>query len=544
MSDDAEILREFEAEVLDRHHTTLPFWKTGSSRSWALLTGYDSFILVRYLRQERGMTTGGIQYLKSIDEGISAALRWHFEDTPTAFPEPTTTVDLGCAGEFLEFAGEYNTLSILHSMYGHNMITVECDRATRRVRFVPPAVQRIRPWYAMAERVQTESHLKTSQRPDVEWIGSNVSKLRFRFERGRIVLLEPRQLVDLGFIDRVRTLIGKELLPLPDETIFSAGFRMSSFREFWTALYAWSHCLSEIYLDSTFNGVEQARCMPTQHMTRRSFCEAMRSITGLELPEVEAIVTLLRFDPTDRKSDLFLQPFLCSADHVSWSALTVRLSRAERNLLKLMSRTRRFQAEAANLIGGRESQLLQQLGRFLAKRGGFQFRLNQKISAGGEEAEIDLLAYSVNAPEQVLVVEAKAILATDELNEQIESGRILRDEVERLDRRIRILSKMEPANRARIFRYVDWARVKSIHRLVVTPDSPPPSTFDCKSTPVVSFLTMQHSFRTRDLRSPLRICDAASERRWLQDEAVLRVDFKAVIIGNVTYEMPVDVTDV
>ena len=322
----------------------------------------------------------------------------------------------------------------------------------------------------------------------------------------------------------------------------TADFHMSSFREFWTALYAWPHCLSEIYLDLTFNGIEQAQCMPTQHIQRRSFCNVMQSITGLPLIEIEAIVNLLRFDPCNRKADLFLQPLLCSANNVSWSALAVRLSHAERNLLKLMSRTRRFQAEAANLIGGREIQLLQKLGRFLAKRGGFQFSLNQKISADGREAEIDLLAYSSNAPQQVLIVEAKAILATDELNEQKESGRILRDEVERLDRRIRILSEMDSAHRARIFRFVDWARVQSIHRLIVTPDSPPPSTFDCESTPVVSFLTMQHSFRARDLRSPLRICDAARERPWLHGETVLRVDYKNVLIGDVTYEIPIDIT--
>jgi hypothetical protein len=118
MNPHESILRDFEGQVLDRHHATLPLWRDdGRRRAWGLLSAYDSWILSHYYVQSLPKSPFAIQRFKAFHEALSTALRWHFADAPDGFPTPTADGDLiERAGNFLHFAADHFLLSNMHSM--------------------------------------------------------------------------------------------------------------------------------------------------------------------------------------------------------------------------------------------------------------------------------------------------------------------------------------------------------------------------------------------------------------------------------------------
>ena len=61
--------------------------------------------------------------------------------------------------------------------------------------------------------------------------------------------------------------------------------------------------------------------------------------------------------------------------------------------------------------------MLNELGVLLAKRGGYDYKLNCTFGYEGQSSEVDLLGYNRMVPAEVLVVEAKAVLAVDDVAE-------------------------------------------------------------------------------------------------------------------------------
>jgi hypothetical protein len=542
MKPNESILRGFE-QVLDRHHATLALWRDEAARrAWGLLTAYDGFVLSHYLVQDHPKSTYGIQRFKAIHEALSTALRWHFADSPRGFPSPVADGDLiDRAGKFLLFAADHFLLSNMHSMYGHGLIDVECNQTERRVRFVPRIRDPIPPWHSLVEGAISEQIERDGRAEVVNRIGKAALDLDFGLWDGHVILRQPEQMLSSGLLVEAAALVAHDTLPLPDSTTID-DFSLETFRAFWRTLELWSFCTSQIYLGLTIAGIDQSLCMPTQILSVERFVEAMGTMTGCAKSEILSIMNLLTFDPARNKADVILQPLIRDERTVAWPVLAVRLSKPERNLLKLMSRTPRLQASAANLIGGRERQLLLDAGRFLAKRAGFQFKLNKSIVANGNEGEIDLLAYTSRAPEEILIVEAKAILGSDEVNEQVESGRVMRRADQQLQRCAEIIRESSAEYLSRAYPFVDWSRVRTVHRLILTPDTPPTSSFG-STTAAVSFLTLQHAFRHRDLQTPSRICAAARRRPQAASPPVLRVEYEVISVGDVTYEIPVGLLD-
>jgi hypothetical protein len=194
---------------------------------------------------------------------------------------------------------------------------------------------------------------------------------------------------------------------------------------------------------------------------------------------------------------------------------------------------------AANIIGGREGPMLKELGLLLAKRGGYDYKLNRKVASADETAEIDLLAYSRKAPTEVLLVEGKAILAVDDVAEVHAATEQFNSAKEQLERTARILSTMPRQEKSSLFPFVDWSQVKSYHTLVVTPDSNPLSSFDEQEVPVITLELIRTQLRKRDFKSPWAICNACRRRDWLKPFALDGEDlYLGVTVGSVTYELP------
>jgi hypothetical protein len=87
---------------------------------------------------------------------------------------------------------------------------------------------------------------------------------------------------------------------------------------------------------------------------------------------------------------------------------------------------------------------------------------------------------------------------------------------------------------------VDWAQVKIVRSLVITPDSSPLAAFSQDAVPVITLELVRTQFRGRDFKSPTAICEACKRKEWLKAFDLDGEDFYLSIkIGSVTYEFPV-----
>jgi hypothetical protein len=141
----------------------------------------------------------------------------------------------------------------------------------------------------------------------------------------------------------------------------------------------------------------------------------------------------------------------------------------------------------------------------------------------------------------LLLVEAKAILAIDSFHEQVESSAVLTGAQEQLRRAEAVLAEMPIASKQKVFPFVAWESVAAIHKLILTPDSPPGSMFSAGDIPAVSLKLVQSHFTHRDFRSAAQLWQAAATRRWMDETKEQSLDFRPIIVGDVTYETPVSV---
>jgi hypothetical protein len=184
--------------------------------------------------------------------------------------------------------------------------------------------------------------------------------------------------------------------------------------------------------------------------------------------------------------------------------------------------------------------MLKDFGSFLARRAGYDFKLNQSIKHSSEEAEIDLMAYNKKFPAELLLVEGKAILAVDDVGEVLGSSDDLEDAQSQIRRANRILQATPIDWRAQQFPFVDWDKVESFYLIVLTPDSYPSSQVDQSEIPFITVFGLKRNFRTRDLRSPSAIWSACRDKAWLTRLISSNKGFEPIEIGDVTYEIPID----
>lgn len=420
-----KVFRNFEREVLDKHHQTLALWsRKRSTAVYAALAQFDSLVsLSLYLPLEMG-GVGTMQYLKNFEEGLSEALRWLHKGEPQIDVTPTDDPKIiNEAGEFCLFAGKYVHIADFHKMYGRGQVEIEVDETLRRVRFVtpkgrPPAAS----LFGMAEQSYRLGKLPVVSNPaSKDELGKEIFKLLneidFRYEGGHIALPDISVVNDPLINEQMEWSMPKEPLPLSEGEAL-LGFSVGEFETFFSALRRWSFCCTFGFLHSiTQRGKQQWECAPTQCVERSEFLESMRTLTELPNATLEAIVQRLTYDLSATWPDVYQQPLFCGAKTIAWSSSVVLNSKQMRNMLKLMSRTKSLQNHAANLIGGREGKMLWELGNLFSRRGRAAYKLTSAIVHGEKKGEVDILMYNRKFPEELLIVEGKAVLGVDEINE-------------------------------------------------------------------------------------------------------------------------------
>ncbi|QDT91111.1 hypothetical protein [Gimesia algae] len=445
-----KVFRKFEKEVLDKHHKTLALWRRDRRNArYAALAQFDCNVISTVLSPPDPSRIGQLQLLKNLEEGLSEAFRWLHDGSQQFNIKPTDDPNIiEEAGKFCQFAGKYVNIADFHKMYGRKQVDIEVDEVKKRVRFViRNNIQSVGPMLGMAEQSHRLGNLPlvsdpSSQGDIGEKLFSLLRGIEYKYMSGHIALPDVSIANDENIKRQFELAIPQEPLRLNDHEDLG-GFTVSEFDQFYNALRRWSFCCTFGFLLSIMElGKQQWECAPTQCIERSEFYDSLRKLTGLPDSTLFSIVQRLSYDRRTGWPDLYQQPLFCGDKTISWSASVVQNSRQLRNMLKLMSRTKELQNHAATLIGRREAPMLQEISNLFSHKGKTENKLNTPISKGKEKGEIDILVYNKQFPDEILIIEGKALLGVDEINEVDAATKEMQKGQNQLSKVKRILSKM------------------------------------------------------------------------------------------------------
>jgi hypothetical protein len=541
-----KFLRHVERETLDRVREKYSLWAIHPSIAFdAMLLAVDSMAL-SMSEMGRLSTTGSApprfvlgQRTKAIQEGLTVALRWLYPRiTGTLYDQPTEDALISDAGNLLLHAIDYHRLEVFHRGLGQGLYRVTACQDTRKIRFSPETIAHARSVVAFDDLVDSERN-RAQQTGDRirELICDRASASPPVLIGGRISAISALGFVDAKMLQIARVGALMDVISL-DDSKDMGGFSVGEFKAFWIVLDAWSRVLTSLYLLLCYSGHPQEECMPTPRLRRDQFLCLMAEKTRLSLEVVGRIADFLTYSLDVTRPDAYLQPLFSDGVILTWSALIVARSRQPRNAIKLLCQRSRTRNLGATLNGSREKSFLRQLGQFLEKRGQYAFKIAAPISDGESEGEIDLLAYRRSCPGQVLLVQAKTPIAADD---NVEIAAVTRDLEEGARQSLRaedILRRMPTSQKASLFKFVDWSRVRSYHHLVVTPDSEMGGKYGTPEIPAISLVAMQLRLRALDCVNPAAICNACRTRAWLDPIVPTEVCYEPLIVGDVIYELP------
>lgn len=543
-------LRAFEREVLDPFHESLPSYERDRPTAiYAALAAYDSHTITELLATPMLLSgqphAGHAQILKGLDEGFSQAIRWIVDPSNVIAPLPRSDSALiQEAAAFASHASQYVDVADFHKMYGRGQVSVEVDQASRTVRFLLPdqaspgqAMQPLTDGFASqlgwGQGVMKSSPDESSRNAFL----SALDSIQHSLVQGRIVLDDPRRCADPDVLQGLKAMMPHERHYL-DPNAGLIGFTFSNYDRFFEALRSWSLVASFKYVQCATGGMKQETCMPTQVVCKNQFLASISAMADLPEAVAEKILARLAYDGRTKSPDIFQQPLLIAGDTVSWSARNIINSRHVRNLFKLMSRTPQLANHAATLIGNRDGAMLQDLGTLFARKGKCDYKLETPVAAGGEEGDIDLLVANRKCPEELLLLELKAVVDADEINEMHEVTNCLKEGQRQLEKVERILGAMTPDARRGLFKFVRWQQVTEIYKVVVTPHTLPHQQYDHSIIPAVSIDNIVYRMRDNHLACPRKFWQRAVDKPWLVPPVEYESYHQAVLIGDVTYELP------
>ncbi len=532
-------LRKVEREVLDSFHESMPLWTRASDvATFGLLAAYDSlFLPLMHLTPELS-NPGGILRAKYIQEGLVQALRWLLErDGQLAARSVDDKTVISDAGYFLDHATAYAVVADHHRSLGYGFVSAAVDETNRIVRF--DGSGNTEAWMNAAGQVEA-FHKTMTARPirrleSLSRLGAQIRRLIKSLDHGTesscIQIHDPNALNHEDFLAFTQAMHDSEPIELPEDADL-AGFTVADYEQFWSAILRWSIASLVLYTQAPDPRV----VYPTQIVNRSEFESHMSSLTKLPIDILQCIITRLSFASTIKSPDCFLQPLIVSDESIAWSPRLVLACRHRRNMLKLMAKTSELKASADNLIGAGESVLLHEFRHCLVKRG-YQLKFNTPIGSAQGKGEIDMLAWTNRAPKQVLVIEAKALLPTDEIGEVADLTKKVLGGQEQLRRAIRILGDLSVESKSRCFKFVPWAKITQVVGFVITSEGYPTSEYDHTEIPATD-LPRFKMLRPRDLKTPDRIVATLRERPWFQDlSGLTEREYESIHVGDVEYQI-------
>lgn len=538
-------MRQYETE-LDSHYQTLPFWEQlDESSAYLALTAFDSLVLPTMAAlRDRNETPATVQIRKRMEDGIVQTFRWLHRAGKHNTLLPTSSIArIDAAGHFLFHAADYSDIADLHMSYNRGLASVRVNPEVRCVRFdtvddtqgiFGGACYEESVFEELGEFRRRRSRLDHSR---IDELLRAVVSVPHKYEAGRIVLSRPDHLAGDALDQAMRLMWPADACDVSDSTDLG-GFSAEELNLFWSSLSRWSLSALHLYFEAVFHGQPQNRCMPTQVVESSDFLDQMSSLASLRRGTVELILNRLTLGESAPKPELLLQPIVRSGQRIAWSVVVVLASRFQRNMLKLMARQPASKVLADKLIGGREADMLREFGRFMAKHG-YQFCLRKPVGDRVDGSEIDFLGWTNQAPNQILLVQWKAVLRPDAINEvDYVTDRFLEGQ-QQAERCISLLKTMPRDRRRELFRFVPWERVTEFFATVLSRDTGPNQRYDHAEIPASSFATMRVRLRQSDYKTPARFWTTLRDRAWLRalHEGCDHLH-KPISVGCIKYELP------
>jgi len=540
------LFRDYERE-LDAHHKRLALW--GRAREvglYAALAAFDMHYMLHLHGTAASSQVPVRQQLKCIEDGLSQAARWLC--APELPPEITPTDDRDVISDallFLHHAASYSKIADQYRAVSKGVCTYTVDATSRTVRFDPvraPGASGLGEGQVELIEALENPRQALGLYAKADVLGKafdSCNKAKHHWEDGRIVLddlsvlslPEICEYVDLGTPWR-GLLLGDDCDLL--------GFTLRDLDAFWHALRRWGHCCMVLSGCLATDRLMLHQCLPTQVVDREAFVREIATCSGLGIAVVSDITARLSYDPGISNPDIFLQPLLSAGNSLAWSPSLVGISTHRRNTLRLMTRDPRYKACADNIIALRHQALLRELGHLLSQKG-YQYKLERKLSHEGEGTDLDLLAYLTSCPNEVLLVEGKAMLGPDEVNEVHQATRDMIHGQGQLRTAENILRTISPKHRSEIYAFVDWSRVDSYYPVVVSADAEPDPAYDHSEIPGISLLTLKNRLQGKHYRRPSRIWQVCVDREWLREHRTLQPEHESHRIGDITFALPIRV---
>jgi hypothetical protein len=543
MSDDV-LLRQYERE-LDALPFTFPIVRRDREAAlFAVLAAYDSLALTEVIVPPHiRLSPSGVIHAKYLEDGLTYAIRWLYDGREPCDLRPCSSETLANeAGTFLLFAREYAAIADLHQMYGRGQVDVRVDSVARTVSF-SYLHEGLSPVSGSDDTGHTaRQQLRSWSNPEmislVQQARSVMEEAVWDRVDGRLVLRDYDLLCDTTVADFCR-----RITPENNELIGSGtdlcGFSLEQYAAVITILRNWSTCALCRFVAEAQSGVPQVECSATQVVERVCCEEVLGSATGLGLHIIRQIIGRLAYDKRTRRPDVLLQPLVCGHKTVAWSSRVMQSTREVRNLLRLMARTNEHTEATSTIIGKRERPMLVRLGEMFATRGRCQFKVMQKLSLGEDVRELDLLVYNPKEPTQLLLIEGKAVLGADEINEVDTATNEMMRGQEQLRACRHLLCSMTLAERNRLFPFVRWECVSEWYSLVVSFDSDPNEKYDHSEIPGISLATVSSRCRDKHFKSPKAFWLVCKERRWQRWLYNLARDVHPIRMGEITYNVPI-----
>ena len=220
--------------------------------------------------------------------------------------------------------------------------------------------------------------------------------------------------------------------------------------------------------------------MPTQCEPKDNFLGGIGLLSGLDAGKTQAITDRLAWGNSIRK-----YPTYCFSRSLSGRPLS--RGAAHHRIVEVQPEYAQIDGQdggptklvADNLIGRREVPAAERLGVFLTtrKRARWRYKAGKDISGGGQEGEIDLLAWTPNSPDELLLIEYKAALEAAEIHEVNEVTAQTQEGQQQLRRCVDILTALTPRQKHAIYPFVPWETIRSIYGIVITSGG----TISCRS---------------------------------------------------------------
>lgn len=530
--DPEEIFRRNES-ILDEHHKKLALWCEDPAEALcALLVYHDRKATV-------ALDASSVERYDN-KQALGRALQWLLE--------PQTAISMSLrvpkkkvvklAVEFLDFAEQYVHIADFYKMQSRGLATFSIHEQGRVIRFhSAPGAGRETAIDGQISGIEAQ-RIAVQADESITFDKQHVRAFRKMGPRAVQGFVQISRFPSQAFAD-VRSMLDAitppEPVPIHPDTDLG-GFLVRELADVVAALRIWSlACLN-------FSANATILCMSTQFVDAEFLHRKITDATMLNFRTVRAVIEHLTYHP-GKSSDPLLHPLILCGNHLVWSLNVMLYYRCERNALRIMLKTPHLRKSADTIIGHRASSLEHCLLELFQRRG-YTGKTQTKIASSREKGEIDLLAYTKRCPNEVLIVEAKAGLAPDEIKEVYNSSESLKQGQDQLSKCVRILNGASEKELATWFPFVNWSEVSVKHLLIVSSDAEPDTHLDPMVAPAISLPVLQSLLSEDDFHSPSSVVAACRERRWLdglieeeQEESHVRI-----CVGDIAYDLPVSYT--